>query len=81
MLQFARQATDLVCNFEVLLNLADSANISVHGLSEEAPQAPAYAIHVLRHLRTKSLAGTLSAVVTLGRRGAVVAAVKGGAKL
>jgi len=73
MLTFAHQATDLVCNFYSLLSLAASANFVVCNLSEDAPEAPRYAIQVLQQLRMKSLSGTVSAVVTLGRRGAVVA--------
>jgi hypothetical protein len=69
----AHQATDLICNFAELLSFTTSANIVVHDLPEDDTAAPLTVAYLLRQLRPKGLAGTVSAVVTLGRRGAVAA--------
>lgn len=66
-------ATDIVLNFQKLLALAASAGMTAPGLWEAAPQAPAWGAAMLRQLRQKGLAGALSAVVTLGQRGALAA--------
>ncbi len=72
-LKLARLATDIQCNLAELGILTRWAGLAMGDVPEEAPRAPQCAADGLRRLRAKRLAGTISAVVTLGRKGAVAA--------
>jgi hypothetical protein len=72
-LRLAAQANHIVCNLAEAKSLAASANIPVRNLSEQAPEAMHLAACLARQLRRKNLAGKISMVISMGRKGAIAA--------
>jgi hypothetical protein len=69
-----RSTDDLVVSFDDLTKLGSQTGYRFdQSVSESAPDAPGVALRLLSHLHDRGIGGSLSAVVTLGKRGCVVA--------